>query len=384
MVVVYYTQTYYLDATLETIQAIKNEVELHMLIELAPESQKTNIIDVNELEGFNNIEECNNVLGEERYNQLKKYLEGVASVKFIVHKNKKSFSFESLKVTREAGRHIKKIEPDIVHLDTISSRSVALIPYLRNTKVFVTVHDPVAHSGEQSWKDKPLQLVFSSVINGLFFYSKFASDQFQKYYPKIAAPKYLISFQPFSFIKHYAIKEKKEEGTTILFFGRISTYKGVDLLLEALPIVIEKYPDAKFVIAGKVYNYEIKEELVNKYKNNLQLITDYISVEDLAQLIDSAKFIVCPYRDATQSGVLMTSFAFGKMVIASNVGAFPEYIIDNVNGMLAEPNTNSIANKIIAALYHEKYKELGKNVTAHFSEDIQKQNKLSLLTAYHN
>ncbi|MEI2749884.1 MAG: glycosyltransferase [Ferruginibacter sp.] len=67
-------------------------------------------------------------------------------------------------------------------------------------------------------------------------------------------------------------------------------------------------------------------------------------------MIENSKFIVCPYRDATQSGVLMTSYAAGKMVLATNVGSFPEYIQDGVNGLLAEVTPESIAQKIIEGL----------------------------------
>src|SRR5690606_26719718 len=51
-----------------------------------------------------------------------------------------------------------------------------------------------------------------------------------------------------------------------------------------------------------------------------------------------SQFVVCPYKDATQSGVIMTSFALNKPVIATNVGGLKEMIIHNHSGILIEPN----------------------------------------------
>jgi glycosyltransferase involved in cell wall biosynthesis len=56
----------------------------------------------------------------------------------------------------------------------------------------------------------------------------------------------------------------------------------------------------------------------------LQLIDRYLSNSDAAALFRSASVVVCPYRDATQSGVVLSAFAFGVPVIASAVGGLPE------------------------------------------------------------
>lgn len=381
MVVVYYINTYYLDAAIETIQSIKSKVELHILIELSPESRKSNIIEIEDLNGLNPIESCEKVLGNEKWKQLEKYFEGVASIAFVVHKFKRSFSFSSLKVDIITGKYINRINPDVVHFDSISTRVFGLSLYMRRKNVFITIHDPVPHSGEGSWKIKLVEYFFHHIAKGLFFYSEFASSQFKKYYPEIAVQRNVISFQPFSYITQFADKQKPTE-KAILFFGRILIYKGVDLLLEAIPLVLKKYPEEKFIIAGNLFNCEIDLQLVKKHKDNISLITNHISIEDLAQLIENAKFIVCPYRDATQSGVLMTSYALGKMVIGSNVGAFPEYIQDNINGMLTEPNSIDIANKIIEALDNNRFKELEKNVTVLYSKEISNSNQQCILKAY--
>ena len=381
MIVIYYITSCYFDSELETIQSIKKTVELHIIIEIAPESRKTNIIEIESLDGLNNIEDCEKVLGEKKWQLFKKYFSGVSSVVFVVHKSKKSFSLPSFYTSHIAGKHIRKINPDVIHFDSVSTRLVGLIPVIRGRKTFITVHDPLPHTGEGSLKLRLVETYFYRHANGLFFYSKFAGNQFENSFRSISANLNFIRFQPFSFISQFVDNQKSQE-PVILFFGRILKYKGVDLLLDAIPAVLEKYPNQKFVIAGKSFGYELDYDLIKRYEDNIQLISQHLDIIELSMLIKKSSFIVCPYRDATQSGVLMTANALGKMVLGSNVGAFPEYIIDFENGLLAEPDSSSIANKIIEALNDDNYKKIEKRITSRFSELTGSYNEESLMKAY--
>jgi glycosyltransferase involved in cell wall biosynthesis len=96
----------------------------------------------------------------------------------------------------------------------------------------------------------------------------------------------------------------------------------------------------------------------NIHIDSIRLLNKYVSIQELAELIQNAEFIVCPYREATQSGVLMTAFALNKPVLATNVGAFPEYIVENVNGMLVEPTVNGIEKGILTMLNNNHYKDI--------------------------
>ena len=219
------------------------------------------------------------------------------------------------------------------------------------------------------------------MAKGLFFYSVFARQQFDQHYKNIIAKRFIIRFQPFSYIKQFSNQTIKGN-EAILFFGRILPYKGVDLLLSAIPSIVQKYPNQQFVIAGMPFNCTLDAEVVKKYARNIQLIPAHINTEELAGLIRNSKFVICPYRDATQSGVLMTSYALGKMVLGTNVGAFPEYIQDKVNGLLTNPDAASIADVIITALDNNHFKELEQSVTNSYSESVGDSNRECMLGAY--
>ena len=384
LVVVYYTHTYFLDATLETIQSIKNDVELHLIIELAPESKNSTIINVEKINHFNTLESAEKVLDYVKWLQLSPYFSGVASVQFLIHKHKKSLSFNSLQVAWAAGKWIKKLNPDIIHFDTISPRTIGLFPFILWKKSFITIHDPVPHSGEDTWKQRLVKFIFFPFSNGFFFYSNFANRQFTSKYPSSNTPISILRLQPYTFIKQYTDGIDDISGQFILFFGRISKYKGIDILLEAIPIVLKSFPNEKFLIAGKCDGFYIDNILINKYKNNIIFVNSYLDLDDLANCVLNAKFIVCPYRDATQSGVLMTTNSLGKTTVATNVGAFPEYIKDGFNGLLVCPDAFDLANTIIKALNNNYYKQLERNVTSETDMDICLGNKEMLLNAYNN
>lgn len=383
MVVLYYTSTSFLDVILETIQSLKNKVELHVFIEISEQSkQKGTIVNVADIQHMKDLEDPEVLLGAEKWAMLKDYFEGVAGVKFVVHKNKRSISFSTLKIGKEVGRYMKKYKVDIVHFDTISTRALGVYPYLRKRKVFVTFHDPAPHSGEIDWRDTLANAVFIPKSTGFFFYSKFAEQQFSNHFPKVKKPTYTVKLHPYTYISKL-LSGKTSTNGPILFFGRLSYYKGIDLLLEAIPKVLKVCPNEQFLIAGSLsYGYKIDEKIVAAYPDNIRIVSKYLLTEELVQLIEESKFIVCPYRDATQSGVLMTALAAKKMVVATNVGSFGEYITDNVNGLLALPDADSIAAKMIEALHDRRYLRIEQQLDPRYSNAAGADNEATFLTAY--
>jgi len=146
--------------------------------------------------------------------------------------------------------------------------------------------------------------------------------------------------------------ELKTDDKVILFFGNIKRYKGLDILISAFSIYRKNLNNLKLIIAGRVnnedYKYEIehflshselKESVITKFR--------YIAEEEVEILFKAIDVVVLPYLEGSQSGVLFLSYAYGKPVIASNIGAFPDDIVVGKTGYIFKVgNSKDLANKI--------------------------------------
>lgn len=354
MVVFYYTSVAYLDIALEVIHALKRAVNLHVVIEIAPESRATNILNVGSLDGLPTLATPEQVLDPATLQRFQPYFEGCAAVHFFVQQHPKTFSLAMLRDCRTLAAHLTALRPDVIHFDTAKARALGLLPYLygryRN-KVCITIHDPTPHSGEFNWRNILVKKGFFPKATGFLFYSAISEKIFQKIYPGYRNKTAVIGMHAYSFYRTY-LPIQEPERNQIVFFGRISLYKGVDIFLKAIPLVLERFPEQKFILAGaKSSGYELDTKVIEACKGQVELLLEHIPNDRLVQIVAGAKMVICPYRDATQSGVLMTAFACHTGVIASAVGAFPEFIREGENGRLCAPEDHvALAAAIIETL----------------------------------
>lgn len=384
MKVLYYTSTPFLDIAIEVINILKENCELHVLIEVTPSTAHR--IGINKSTGEEIIISPTELLEDADYKYLEPYLDGCASSNLVINSSDSGFSFSTLKVFYKTWRFIRTIQPDVIHLESISLRALGLLPYLfSKRKIFYTIHDPIPHSGEGDWKFLLPKRIFYNLPypRSYFFYSDFAKDQFEQYYRKDLYPKRVIRMYPYSFYNNYAEVPSRDR-KHILFFGSLSHYKGIDILFEAMPLVFEVFPSELLIVAGrKNDNYRISEDFLDTYKDKIKIIDKYISNRDLVVLIQEAKFVVCPYLDATQSGVLMTAYAFNTPVIASSVGAFPEYIENNTTGMLVPVSDPvKLADAINLLLTDNLYLAMEQNIKSKNETNLWINNKIIILDAY--
>jgi glycosyltransferase involved in cell wall biosynthesis len=104
----------------------------------------------------------------------------------------------------------------------------------------------------------------------------------------------------------------------VLCFGLMRPYKGIDLLLEAWAEV----DDAELWIAG-MPRMDISP-LKGAAPPNVRFVPRFITDAELPGYFRAAHLVVLPYREIDQSGVLFTALAFGKPLLLSDVGGFPE------------------------------------------------------------
>jgi D-inositol-3-phosphate glycosyltransferase len=129
---------------------------------------------------------------------------------------------------------------------------------------------------------------------------------------------------------------------TLLFFGRISRDKGLDLLVDSLGFLKGRNPSFYLIIVGGVdrgssYLAEITTQLAKRnLETDVLLRPQFVPDEEIEKYFVAADCLVLPYRLTFQSGVLFLSYSFGLPVVATNVGSFAEYIVEGETGFLAE------------------------------------------------
>jgi glycosyltransferase involved in cell wall biosynthesis len=145
----------------------------------------------------------------------------------------------------------------------------------------------------------------------------------------------------------------KDDGRTVLFFGRIWPYKGLDNLIRAEPWIAQQIPDVRIVIAGQGEDFERYRRLM-VHPERFAVLNRHISDAEVATLFRQASVIVLPYIEASQSGVIPIAYTYGKPVVGTTVGGLPEMIDDGVTGFLVPPgNEKRLADAIIAVLRND-------------------------------
>lgn len=135
-----------------------------------------------------------------------------------------------------------------------------------------------------------------------------------------------------------SIKQLNEPAKSLLFFGLVRQYKGVDILLRSLANI----PAIKLVVAGEMWGKQQTKllALIDELKLNdrVELKPGYVPAEDIADLFAASDALVMPYRSATASNNPDLAFANGRPVIATRVGSLQKQIRDKVDGLLCKPN----------------------------------------------
>lgn len=124
----------------------------------------------------------------------------------------------------------------------------------------------------------------------------------------------------------------------LLFFGYVRHYKGLDLLLQAMPVVIAGYPSVRLLVAGQFYEPERRyRALIAKLGigAHVDLRPGYVGEEDAAVLFGAADAVVLPYRSASQSGVAQLAYGYGLPVIVTPVGSLADQVEHGRTGWVA-------------------------------------------------
>ena len=257
---------------------------------------------------------------------------------------------------------------DVIHL-TWPANVYEFIIYMLKRTIILTVHDPFPHTGLDTHIVRLRRKVAFRCVPHFIILNKAQREKFLSFYhlPSSAVIDSRLSCYTYLNMVEQDMTTVPEQ-KYILFAGKISKYKGVEYLLEAMKKVHDTFPDIKLVVAGGgKYHFDISEYAALPY---IDIRNRFIPDEELVALMNKTQFMVCPYTDATQSGVIMSSFTFGTPVIATRVGGLPEMLGNGKYGMLVkEKDTDALYLGICSLLSDEEQladyrKEIAKDYTS--------------------
>lgn len=323
----------------------KQKHDVHFFMELPCYSLRSNIININKQKPVADIISATN------YDELIKFQKYIDFEKFYIINRIHASSLHpsTINLQYKLVSAIKKIEPDVIIMTSVPDMFRCLI-YCFKKKIILTVHDPFPHTGEKNFRKLFFRNIAFKTINKFVLLNSKQKELFIKHWKLKKEQVCLTKLGPYECTNLFLTEDKLHDNKlNILFYGRISPYKGIEYLCKAMKIVHEHIPDAILTIAGSgKFYFDIASYAKLPYIN---IINHYISTEELATLLNRCTINVCPYTDATQSGVVLTSFAMNKPVIATNVGGMSEYIEDGKTGILVQPKDyNSLADAIIKIL----------------------------------
>ena len=172
-------------------------------------------------------------------------------------------------------------------------------------------------------------LPYYKKIDLFLFQSEFTRDMFVKFGFDIKKTHIIENSYDYS-----DIQPNYTGGNYILYFGRISKEKGIQTLLKAM----EKLPEIQLKIVGDGPQLEeYKDYSSKKMLSNVSFMGPKWGSE-LKPIIEKSEFVVLPSEWYDPSPyVVLQAFAYGKPVVASDIGGLKDLIINNENGLLFEP-----------------------------------------------
>jgi glycosyltransferase involved in cell wall biosynthesis len=229
--------------------------------------------------------------------------------------------------------YVKRENFDVLLCPMSHIWNYAMLIGKRKRPPFILVaHDAKPHPGDDYFIRN---LLLSQEINqaqGIVTLTRSVRDAICN---KYNYPQSNTSVIPHGVFPYSEYKSIRASGTIqLLFFGRILPYKGLDLLLKAYAIILDTNLPVHLHIAGpgnlKPY---VKSLAVLKH---ITVDNRWIPEDEIGSIFKAADVCVCPYSEASQSGVIATAYAAGIPVIVTPIGGLIEQVQNEKTGLICK------------------------------------------------
>ena len=286
-------------------------------------------------------------------------------------------------------KDIKAYQPEVLIVSYWMSFFVPGYTYIANgmkkrCKIITLIHNAIPH--EPHFFDKPLAGLFFRQCNGFIVMSENVAKDLQSLYP---GAKYILKSHPL--YNQFGDKITKQEACsrlqipyekkTLLFFGLIRDYKGLDLLIDALNFLDDSY---QLMIAGECYGsfekYQARID-ASTARNRIFVHDRYIDDSEIPVFFSAADALILPYRTVTQSGIVSIALHYELPMLGTPIGDFINSIGKAGTGVIAHEITpEAIAESVRELLSAEKYPVAVSNIKKEKVELSWKKFAESLIT----
>ncbi len=266
---------------------------------------------------------------------------------------------------RRLAESIEEWRPDVIHFQWLPFPAADrwFLPSLRRIAPLVcTVHDSNPFNGDPtSWVQTIGALEILQRFDAVVVHTDLARRRLEDSRLRIGAvrkiPHGLLHEQVVS-RRVRAIRGDSPSSGDILFLGKVKPYKGVDVLIRALALLVaEGTSVCRASLVGKPYMDTRALVSLGESLGIGDLIRydfRFVPEEEMADLLTRATVVVLPYRQADASGVLMAAVAAGRPVIATRIGGFAELLTDGIEALLVPPDDPPALAQAMARLIRDE------------------------------
>jgi glycosyltransferase involved in cell wall biosynthesis len=370
--IVYHVSGSFVDMLPDKIGELGIQNEIHLVLEMSPRLWSINALGLPIASETPALVECRRWLLSLLPSALHGSLSRLASVHAAVFPA--ALGPESPRIAAACARLVRRIHPDVVHLDGETFRSLLWLP-LAGAPLVLSIHEPWLPRGAGQAEVRLAMRLLRTRASVLIVHSKEARRELMRMAHPHATPILVAPFGSISSFPEFLPLGARLEGQvrSVLFAGRLTPRKGVDTFVSAARVAATKVREVNFVVRGMPVRGVVPPES-QRLPGECSLVVDGSRQPPgiLALAFRDAEFVVTPYRDARQSGVILTAFGFEKPVIATRVGGLVEQVRDGKTGVLVPPGEPELLAQAMVELLNDREKQ------ARMSLSIRRDNQKRL------